>query len=352
MTGFDLRARLAELADDIEPGPARSVHLIEAEARRMRRRRRTGWALGTAVVSVAATVTIPTLVGEGKPDRPPSTPAPTINPQPLPEGAGPCSPTAGTDAGRELVLVIDDCRITLLDVGDKITYPALSPEGKAIAFVTYERGDAELKVRNLENGDTRTLASSVDTIGDPVWSPDGATLAFWLNDGGGHPYIYTVSVDGGDADRVTTEDLNSFAPAWSPDGSELAYAQQDGIWTVNPATGDARRVAEGTPLLGDPFWGTNNQMALYAIQSGAGEPAEKFRVVELDPETGDVTGTSDWIHGMSTEGVYDDFGIHVAALTTPYPTSIVTTLDYDLSVVSEQAVKGAQIFHLPARVAR
>lgn len=68
-----------------------------------------------------------------------------------------------------------------------------------------------------------TTSSSYET--QPVWSPDGKTIAF-ATDRNGNYDVYTVSVDGGVAQRVTTNSAYETPLAFSPDGKEIYFSAQ------------------------------------------------------------------------------------------------------------------------------
>ncbi len=80
-----------------------------------------------------------------------------------------------------------------------LRYPAVSPDGKQIAF-GYE-GDIYLVP--AEGGKARQLTTNPAYDARPVWSPDGSRIAF-MSDREGSRDIYVVSVEGGAAKRVTT----------------------------------------------------------------------------------------------------------------------------------------------------
>lgn len=86
--------------------------------------------------------------------------------------------------------------------------------------------------------------------------------------------------------------------------------------------------------------------ALYAVETVRDDgpihdpDPDRFRVVELDPRTGELRRRSALVDGVAQGGVYDDLGFHVAvrrmADGEPPDTTTVTTLDDDLEVVAEQ----------------
>ena len=99
--------------------------------------------------------------------------------------------------------------------------PALSPDGKRVAFTAYGHsdgftGEADLIVVNLEDG-TRT---TVTDGWSPAWSADGQRLAFVS--GTGAFGLHVVNADGTGRRQVTTGTEFRGTPTWSSDG-RLAF---------------------------------------------------------------------------------------------------------------------------------
>jgi Tol biopolymer transport system component/imidazolonepropionase-like amidohydrolase len=99
-----------------------------------------------------------------------------------------------------------------------IRYPALSPDGKRVAFSAFNK----LYVMDLPNGTPKRLTSQTTGEFMPAWSPDGRTIAFvtWSSQGGN---IYSVSADGGTPQPLTRKAAFYTYPAYSPDGSKIVF---------------------------------------------------------------------------------------------------------------------------------
>lgn len=105
--------------------------------------------------------------------------------------------------------------------------PALSPDGTRVAFVlrtTDRDGDRDTRALwqvSTAGGEPSPLTHA-DADSTPVWSPDGAQLAF-LRAQDGPAQVWILPAAGGEARGLTTLPLGAGAPAWSPDGTRIAF---------------------------------------------------------------------------------------------------------------------------------
>jgi len=131
-------------------------------------------------------------------------------------------------------------------------FPAFSPDGSVLAFVSDRSGRLEIYARPLAPGgrEMPITGDGQDNV-QPAWSPDGRYVAYHSIRRGG---LWLVPALGG-----TPRQIAAFgsAPAWSPDGRRIAFsslglASLDGIaqygaaiWLLDVAGG---RVSEPRPL--------------------------------------------------------------------------------------------------------
>jgi hypothetical protein len=132
-------------------------------------------------------------------------------------------------------------RLRWVAEGSYESWPSISPDGRAVAFLRDASG-LGWKLVVHRNGRDRTVLRHA--TGAPAWSPDGKWIAILDGDGGA---LELVRPTGG-APRVLARRAGTYwglRPAWSPDGRLLAYEDQDGVHVVSKAGGNARLLVPG-----------------------------------------------------------------------------------------------------------
>src|SRR5690606_28653764 len=79
---------------------------------------------------------------------------------------------------------------------EPIISPAWSPEGKRLAYVSFESQKAVVWVQDLGSGDRRMLANYRGSNSAPAWSPDGRQLVVTLSQDG-VAQLYRLPAAGG-----------------------------------------------------------------------------------------------------------------------------------------------------------
>ena len=113
--------------------------------------------------------------------------------------------------------------------GGNDTAPAVSPDGRRIAFMSKRDGGRyQLYVMNSDGSGARRLVDDASRdYCNPEWSPDGRTLVFYTDAGDHLDQVWTVPVDGG-APRQLTNAGHNIYPAFSADGNRIVYAASPG----------------------------------------------------------------------------------------------------------------------------
>ncbi len=201
-----------------------------------------------------------------------------------------------------------------LNSPEPIISPAWSPDGKQLAYVSFEKQKAVVYSQDTSSGARREIANFRGSNSAPAWSPDGQTLAvtlsrdtgsqlylmgrnggnvrrltdssaidtepafapdgrgiYFVSDRGGAPQIYRTSVTGGGVERITFGGSYNISPAVSPDGRTLAYISRQGgafrLHTLDLSTGGAQPVAlTDTSDDESPSFAPNGRLIIYATR--------------------------------------------------------------------------------------
>ena len=226
-----------------------------------------------------------------------------------------------TKAGRRYSLVIADAdgegAKVALTSPEPIISPAWAPNGRELAYVSFESGKATVRIQDVQTGTRRVLADFKGTNSAPAWSPDGSQLAlslsreggtqlflinrdgsglrrltqssaidteacyapdgskiYFVSDRGGGPQIYRMPAGGGAAERVTFNGNYNISPAISPDGRTMAYVTRNGgafrLCVMDIATGQTQQISDANDDE-SPSFAPNSKLIVYASRAGGKE---------------------------------------------------------------------------------
>ncbi|WP_435235325.1 Tol-Pal system beta propeller repeat protein TolB [Psychromonas sp. PT13] len=163
-----------------------------------------------------------------------------------------------------------------------IMSPAWSPDGRKLAYVSFENRHSEIYVQDLYTQQRELVTSFPKINGAPSWSPDGKKLALVLSKDG-QPDIYVLTVATKALKRVTQNRAIDTEPSWNPDGKSLTFTSERGgraqIYEVNLASGETKRLTwEGDMNLGGTITPDGDSLVFVSRSNGN----YKIAVQDLD----------------------------------------------------------------------
>jgi hypothetical protein len=148
-------------------------------------------------------------------------------------------------------------RQTRLSVGRRARDPAVSPDGRRVAFSMNEHAESVIAVAETVPGAPARVVwrgARYDQAYQPAWSPDGARLAFSAWRTGGYRDILILELASGQVEEVTHDRAIDMEPTWSPDGRYVLFdSDRTGISNIYAYDTAARALWQVTNVLGGAF---------------------------------------------------------------------------------------------------
>jgi len=116
---------------------------------------------------------------------------------------------------------------TALASFEPIISPAWSPDGRRLAYVSFENKKPVVYVHSLADGKRHVAANFKGSNSAPAWSPDGSRLAVSLSREGGSQ-IFLINPDGSSLRRLTSSTAIDTEPRYSPDGRWIYFTSDRG----------------------------------------------------------------------------------------------------------------------------
>jgi TolB protein len=173
--------------------------------------------------------------------------------------------------------------------------PAFSPDGRLLALtLSHDNGNLDIYTLDLTTQVLRQLTTDAAIDTESSWAADGRSLYF-TSDRAGGPQVYRVAAEPGSrAERITFEGVYNARPRLSPDGKQLAivYGQNNTyrIGVVGTANGVLQILTNGR-LDESPSFAPNGAQIIYATrENGRGVLASVSTDGRIRTEIASVAG--------------------------------------------------------------
>jgi TolB protein len=168
------------------------------------------------------------------------------------------------------------------------------PIGK-IAFACYVKQIDQICLMNADGTDRKQLTDFQATAFYPSISPDGEMVFFSSRNSGGYE-IYSISVGGGKATRLTNGIGSLYAPELSPNSEWILFTKNgDGLWLMRPDGKNPHSLTDRDDI--DPTWSADGSMIAFA-SSRAG--ARQLFVMNADGTNIRQVTNLDYMGGRSS----------------------------------------------------
>ena len=112
--------------------------------------------------------------------------------------------------------------VTLLQSREPILSPRYSPDGRRIAYVSFEQKRPRIFMQHIDTGRREQITNFEGLNGAPAFSPDGNRLAFVLSKDG-NPEVYVMDLGSRQLQRLTNHYAIDTEPFWGADGQTIYF---------------------------------------------------------------------------------------------------------------------------------
>lgn len=174
---------------------------------------------------------------------------------------------------------------TIMESRDPIMSPAWSPDGRRLAYVSFEGDRSSVFVQTLRTGNRIKVSAHTGINGAPAFSPDGRKLVLTLGGADGNLDIHVMDLASKEVTRLTTDRAIDTEGSWSPDGKQIYFTSDRSggpqVYRVGASGGSPERVSfEGSYNARPRLAPDGTKLAMVHLDQG------NYRIAVLDLQSG------------------------------------------------------------------
>ncbi|MBI4892759.1 MAG: PD40 domain-containing protein [Acidobacteria bacterium] len=155
--------------------------------------------------------------------------------------------------------------------------PSFTPDGQQVLYSSTVSGFAQIYIAGLDGGNPRRLSNSRAIEVEPKVNPKTGTDMVFVSGRGGLQQIYRMNMDGADVERLTTGEGEASNPAWHPEGQHIAFAWTRGFapgnWNVfimDAASRETVQLTHGQGRNENPTWAPDGRHLVFSSNRAGG----------------------------------------------------------------------------------
>ncbi|HWK64167.1 MAG TPA: Tol-Pal system beta propeller repeat protein TolB [Rhizobiaceae bacterium] len=150
--------------------------------------------------------------------------------------------------------------------------PRFSPTRQEITYMSYERGQPQVYLLQIETGQRELVGNFPGMTFAPRFSPDGQKVIMSLLRDDGNSNIFAMDLRSRTTTRLTNSNAIDTSPSYSPDGSQVVFTSDRGgqpqVYVMNADGSNQRRISYGNGSYSTPVWSPRGDMIAFTKQSG------------------------------------------------------------------------------------